>query len=58
MKKGVHAGKLVGEVAKMVGGGGGGKPTMAQAGGREPAKLQGALEAGRRQITGMLAGSP
>jgi alanyl-tRNA synthetase len=56
VKKGVHAGKLVGEVAKMVGGGGGGKPTMAQAGGREPGKLGEALEAGRRQIAGMLAG--
>jgi len=56
VKKGVHAGKLVGEVAKMVGGGGGGKPTMAQAGGREPAKLADALDAGRRQITGMLSG--
>ena len=32
VKKGLHAGKLVGQVAKVVGGGGGGKPTMAQAG--------------------------
>ena len=54
VKKGVHAGKLVGEVAKLVGGGGGGKPTMAQAGGRDPAKLGEALEQGRRQIAGML----
>ena len=44
VKKGLHAGKLVGQVAKVVGGGGGGKPTMAQAGGKEPAKLIEALE--------------
>src|SRR5260370_19700669 len=35
VKKGLHAGKLVGQIAKVVGGGGGGKPTMAQAGGKE-----------------------
>jgi alanyl-tRNA synthetase len=43
VKKGLHAGKIVGQVAKVVGGGGGGKPTMAQAGGKEPAKLSEAL---------------
>ena len=43
VKKGLHAGKLVGEVAKVVGGGGGGKPTMAQAGGKDPAKLAEAI---------------
>ena len=44
VKKGVHAGKLVGQVAAVVGGKGGGKPTMAQAGGKEPAKLPEALQ--------------
>jgi alanyl-tRNA synthetase len=44
VKKGLHAGKLVGQVAKVVGGGGGGRPTMAQAGGKEPAKLAEALQ--------------
>jgi alanyl-tRNA synthetase len=44
VKKGLHAGKLVGQIAKVVGGGGGGKPTMAQAGGKEPAKLGEALQ--------------
>jgi alanyl-tRNA synthetase len=44
VKKGMHAGKLVGQVAKVVGGGGGGKPTMAQAGGKEPDKLPEALQ--------------
>jgi alanyl-tRNA synthetase len=50
VKRGIHAGKLVGEVAKIVGGGGGGKPTMAQAGGKEPAKLASALETARKLI--------
>jgi len=40
---GVHAGKLVGEVAKTAGGGGGGRPDFAQAGGRDPGKLDEAL---------------
>ncbi len=41
--KGLHAGKLVKEVSQVVGGGGGGKPTMAQAGGRDASKLGEAL---------------
>jgi alanyl-tRNA synthetase len=49
VKKGLHAGKLVGEVAKVVGGGGGGKPTMAQAGGKDPARLGEALELARKR---------
>ncbi|MBI3411838.1 MAG: alanine--tRNA ligase [Planctomycetes bacterium] len=44
VQKGVHAGKLVGQIAKVVGGGGGGRPNMAQAGGKEPGKLGEALE--------------
>ena len=47
VKRGLHAGKLVGEVAKVVGGGGGGKPNLAQAGGKEPAKLAEALQLAR-----------
>ncbi|WP_232695530.1 alanine--tRNA ligase [Brevibacillus daliensis] len=41
--QGIHAGKLVKEVATRCGGGGGGRPDMAQAGGKEPANLQEAL---------------
>jgi alanyl-tRNA synthetase len=41
--QGFHAGKLVKEVATRCGGGGGGRPDMAQAGGKEPAKLEEAL---------------
>jgi alanyl-tRNA synthetase len=55
VKKGVHAGKLVGEVAKVVGGGGGGRPTMAQAGGKDPAKLGEALQRAREIVRGQLA---
>jgi alanyl-tRNA synthetase len=42
-KRGVHAGKLVGTIARIVGGGGGGRPDMAQAGGRDANKLDAAL---------------
>jgi alanyl-tRNA synthetase len=42
-ERGLHAGQLVKEVAKVVGGGGGGKPTMAQAGGRDASQLGEAL---------------
>ena len=41
----VHAGKLIQEVAKAVGGGGGGRPDLAQAGGKNPAELDRALAA-------------
>jgi alanyl-tRNA synthetase len=40
----VHAGRLIGEIAKEVGGSGGGRPDMAQAGGTRPEKLEDALK--------------
>ncbi|TMW73948.1 alanine--tRNA ligase [Alteribacter natronophilus] len=43
VKEGYHAGKLVKEVASRCGGGGGGRPDMAQAGGKDPSRLQEAL---------------
>jgi alanyl-tRNA synthetase len=43
LTKRVQAGRIVQEVAKVVGGGGGGRPDLAQAGGKEPAKLDQAL---------------
>jgi alanyl-tRNA synthetase len=43
VQRGLHAGQLVKAVAEVVGGGGGGKPTLAQAGGRHPEKLGEAL---------------
>ena len=45
IKRGLKAGDIVREVAKMVGGGGGGRPNMAQAGGRDASKLPEALTA-------------
>ncbi len=44
VKQGYHAGKLARKLAEIIGGGGGGKPTMAQAGGRDAQKLPAALE--------------
>ncbi len=41
--KGVHAGKVISAVAKAMGGGGGGKPESAQAGGKDPSKAEEAL---------------
>ncbi|KWW14028.1 alanine--tRNA ligase [Peribacillus simplex] len=41
--RGFHAGKLIKEVASRCGGGGGGRPDMAQAGGKDPGKLDAAL---------------
>jgi alanyl-tRNA synthetase len=43
--RGMHAGNLVRDVARIMGGGGGGKPNMAQAGGKESARLPDALDA-------------
>ena len=46
--KGLKAGDWIRETAKVAGGGGGGRPQMAQAGGKDPAKLPEALEVARR----------
>ncbi|HOA15439.1 MAG TPA: alanine--tRNA ligase [Bacillota bacterium] len=46
--RGANAGELAKEMAKLAGGGGGGKADMAQAGGKEPEKVDAALEAGRQ----------
>ncbi|HXI15688.1 MAG TPA: DHHA1 domain-containing protein, partial [Chloroflexota bacterium] len=47
-KNGLHAGKLLQEVAHELGGRGGGRPDMAQGGGGDPAKLEAALNRGKR----------
>jgi alanyl-tRNA synthetase len=50
----VHAGKLAGSVALAVGGKGGGRPDMAEAGGKDPAALAGALDSAYKTIESML----
>jgi len=50
----VHAGKLAGSVALAVGGKGGGRPDMAEAGGKDPAALAGALDSAYKTVEGML----
>ncbi len=48
--KGLQAGKFIGGIAKICGGGGGGRPNLAQAGGRDPSKLEEALDAAKAQL--------
>jgi len=53
--RGVSAGKWIGPVAKAVGGGGGGRADMAQAGGRKPSELPQALKVAQTTIADMLS---
>jgi alanyl-tRNA synthetase len=50
VEAGLSAGSIIREIAPIVGGGGGGRDDMAQAGGRDPAKLEEALATARRSI--------
>jgi alanyl-tRNA synthetase len=52
--QGQQAGKFIGGVAKRCGGGGGGRPNLAQAGGRDGAALDGALEGARQELVAAL----
>ncbi|KAK8626702.1 hypothetical protein V6N13_134335 [Hibiscus sabdariffa] len=52
---GIQAGKFIGPIAKLCGGGGGGKPNFAQAGGRKPENLPSALEKAREDIVSILS---
>ena len=52
--KGAKAGNIVKAAAQVAGGNGGGRPDMAQAGGKEPAKLMQALKAGGDELTSIL----
>ena len=54
MKKGAHAGNLVKGIAGCVGGGGGGRPNMAQAGGKNPAGIPDALEKAAEVLEGQI----
>ncbi|MCP1101150.1 alanyl-tRNA synthetase [Aequitasia blattaphilus] len=55
MKKGAHAGNLIKEIAGLVGGGGGGRPNMAQAGGKNPEGIDGALEKAKEVLSSQTA---
>jgi alanyl-tRNA synthetase len=48
----VHAGDLVKQIAPLLGGGGGGSPEVAVAGGRDPAGIDRALDEARNLLTG------
>ncbi|MEJ6950024.1 alanine--tRNA ligase [Natronospora cellulosivora (SeqCode)] len=50
VKEGYHAGKIVSKVAKVAGGGGGGRPDMAQAGARDSSKIQEALKEAKKLL--------
>jgi len=54
-QRGLQAGKLVGEIAKICGGGGGGRPNLAQAGGKDVMKLPAALALAQEQLEKYLA---
>lgn len=55
MKQGAHAGNLVKAIAGLIGGGGGGRPNMAQAGGKNPAGIQEALKKAAEVLEGQLS---
>ena len=53
--KGAHAGNLIKAIAGLVGGGGGGRPNMAQAGGKNPAGMEDAIAKAAEVLEGQLA---
>ncbi|NOR90785.1 MAG: alanine--tRNA ligase [Anaerolineales bacterium] len=52
-----HAGDLIKNIAKIIGGGGGGKPSLAQAGGKDPARVEEALGAAKTWLQERLSSS-
>ncbi len=55
VKQGAHAGNLIRGIAALVGGGGGGRPNMAQAGGKNPAGIDNALKKAEELLAAQLA---
>ena len=51
----LQAGKFIGAIAKICGGGGGGRPNLAQAGGRDASKLPEALTTAKQQLLDTLS---
>ncbi len=58
VQRGVKAGEVVKVAARVVGGGGGGRDTLARAGGRDPEQLPAAIEAARQAIESALGAGP
>jgi alanyl-tRNA synthetase len=56
VEKGVHAGNLIREIAKVAGGGGGGRPDIAQAGAKDASLIDAALAEGRKRAIEALSG--
>ena len=54
LDKGIHCGKIIKEVATIVGGGGGGRPDMAQAGGKKPENIPQAIEAAFQTVENLV----
>jgi alanyl-tRNA synthetase len=54
VNRGLDASKLVRDIGRHIGGGGGGRPSLAEAGGKNPAGLRDALEAGKQAIADAL----
>ncbi|MBR1861620.1 MAG: alanine--tRNA ligase, partial [Lachnospiraceae bacterium] len=54
VSKGAHAGNLIKGIAALVGGGGGGRPNMAQAGGKNPAGITAAITEAAKVLEGQL----
>ncbi|MBQ8730180.1 MAG: alanine--tRNA ligase, partial [Lachnospiraceae bacterium] len=55
IKKGAHAGNLIKELATLVGGGGGGRPNMAQAGGKNPDGIAALIEQAKEALNNQIA---
>ncbi len=51
----IQAGKVVGQIAQLVGGSGGGRPDMAEAGGKDAAKIDAALQSAAEVVKGLLS---
>ena len=55
LKAGAHAGNIIKAIATLVGGGGGGRPNIAQAGGKNPAGIKDALDKAKEEFKSQLA---
>jgi alanyl-tRNA synthetase len=55
-RKGLHAGNIVKQAAGVMGGGGGGRPNLAQAGGKDVSRLDDALKTARQLVLDSFSG--